>query len=41
MELAGFSIQLVEGRMDNIKVTYADDLALAEVILQAQKIIIT
>ncbi len=38
MELAGFPIQLVEGRMDNIKVTYSDDLALAEVILQAQQL---
>ncbi|MDE2420262.1 MAG: 2-C-methyl-D-erythritol 4-phosphate cytidylyltransferase [Gammaproteobacteria bacterium] len=36
MELAGFSVKLVEGRMDNIKVTYRDDLALAEAILQAQ-----
>jgi 2-C-methyl-D-erythritol 4-phosphate cytidylyltransferase len=36
IELAGFSVQLVEGRMDNIKVTYADDLALAEAILRSQ-----
>lgn len=36
MELAGFSVKLVEGRMDNIKVTYHDDLALAEAILQSQ-----
>jgi len=36
MELAGFLVKLVEGQMDNIKVTYADDLALAEAILQAQ-----
>jgi 2-C-methyl-D-erythritol 4-phosphate cytidylyltransferase len=36
MELAGFSVKLVEGRMDNIKVTYADDLALAEAILKSQ-----
>lgn len=38
VELAGFSIQLVEGRMDNIKVTYNEDLAFAEVILQAQQL---
>lgn len=36
VELAGFAVKIVEGRMDNIKVTYPDDLALAEVILQAQ-----
>jgi 2-C-methyl-D-erythritol 4-phosphate cytidylyltransferase len=36
MELAGFSVKLVEGRLDNIKVTYADDLALAEAILLSQ-----
>ncbi len=36
MELAGFSVKLVEGRMDNIKVTYRDDLALAEAILRSQ-----
>jgi len=36
VELAGYSVKLVEGRMDNIKVTYRDDLALAEVILQVQ-----
>ncbi len=38
VELAGFSVKIVEGRMDNIKVTYSDDLALAEAILQAQAI---
>ncbi len=37
MELAGFSVKLIEGRMDNIKVTYSDDLALAEAILQSQE----
>lgn len=36
MELAGFSVKVVEGRMDNIKVTYNDDLVLAESIFQAQ-----
>ncbi len=36
MELAGFTVRLVEGRMDNIKVTYRDDLALAEAILRSQ-----
>lgn len=36
VELAGFSVKIVEGRMDNIKVTFRDDLALAELILQAQ-----
>ncbi|WP_410211741.1 2-C-methyl-D-erythritol 4-phosphate cytidylyltransferase [Aquirhabdus sp.] len=37
IELAGLSVKIVEGRMDNIKITYADDLALADVILQAQQ----
>lgn len=36
VELAGFTVKVVEGRMDNIKVTYQDDLALAEAILQSQ-----
>jgi 2-C-methyl-D-erythritol 4-phosphate cytidylyltransferase len=36
MELAGFVVRLVAGRRDNIKVTYRDDLALAEAILQSQ-----
>ncbi len=36
VEFAGFSVKIVEGRMDNMKVTYSDDLALAEAILQAQ-----
>ncbi|MBC7751070.1 MAG: 2-C-methyl-D-erythritol 4-phosphate cytidylyltransferase [Candidatus Saccharibacteria bacterium] len=38
VELAGFSVKVVKGRMDNIKVTYADDLALAEAIFQAHHI---
>jgi 2-C-methyl-D-erythritol 4-phosphate cytidylyltransferase len=36
VESAGFKVKIIEGRMDNIKVTYPDDLALAEVIFQAQ-----
>jgi 2-C-methyl-D-erythritol 4-phosphate cytidylyltransferase len=36
VEFAGFTVKIVEGRMDNIKVTYADDLAFASVILHAQ-----
>ena len=37
VEFAGFSVKIIEGRMDNLKITYADDLALADVILQAQQ----
>jgi len=36
MEQAGHVVRLVEGRSDNIKVTYADDLSLAAAILMAQ-----
>lgn len=36
MEQAGHPVRLVEGRSDNIKVTYADDLPLAAAILMAQ-----
>lgn len=36
VELTGCVVKIVEGRMDNIKVTYRDDFALAELILQAQ-----
>ena len=36
MELAGHSPIIVHGRSDNIKITHADDLALAEQIIQAQ-----
>ncbi len=36
MELAGFTVRLVEGRMDNIKVTYPDDLAFADAVLRSQ-----
>lgn len=36
MEQAGHVVRLIEGRSDNIKITYADDLALAAAILAAQ-----
>ncbi|MEC7120715.1 MAG: 2-C-methyl-D-erythritol 4-phosphate cytidylyltransferase [Pseudomonadota bacterium] len=36
VELAGHSVRLVEGRSDNIKITYPDDLPLAAAILVAQ-----
>lgn len=36
MELAGYAVQLVEGRADNIKITYPDDLPLAVAIMQSQ-----
>lgn len=36
MEQAGHVVRLIEGRSDNIKITYADDLALAAAILVAQ-----
>lgn len=36
MEAAGHSVRVVQGRSDNIKITYADDLALAGAILSAQ-----
>lgn len=38
MEQAGHVVRLIEGRSDNIKITYADDLALAAAILAAQVI---
>lgn len=38
MEQAGHVVRLIEGRSDNIKITYADDLALATAILAAQSI---
>jgi 2-C-methyl-D-erythritol 4-phosphate cytidylyltransferase len=37
MEQAGHPVRMVEGRADNIKITYPDDLALAAAIMQAQK----
>ncbi len=39
VELAGFTVKIVEGRMDNLKITYRDDLALADVILRAQQLV--
>lgn len=36
MELAGYSPRLVRGNADNIKITYPDDLLMAQIILQAQ-----
>ncbi|MEY2864462.1 MAG: hypothetical protein RLY58_2169 [Pseudomonadota bacterium] len=36
MERAGHTVRLIEGRSDNIKITYTDDLALAEAILSSQ-----
>lgn len=37
LELAGFAPRLVRGSADNIKITYAEDLHLAELILEAQQ----
>jgi len=37
MELAGHSPRLVRGSADNIKITYPEDLVLAELILAAQQ----
>ncbi len=36
MELAGHQPTVIDGRGDNIKITHAEDLSLAEAILQAQ-----
>ena len=36
MERAGFTVRMVEGRADNIKVTRPEDLSLAELFLQQQ-----
>ncbi|WP_349921019.1 2-C-methyl-D-erythritol 4-phosphate cytidylyltransferase [Aeromonas veronii] len=36
MERAGFTVRMVEGRADNIKVTRPEDLALARLFLQQQ-----
>jgi 2-C-methyl-D-erythritol 4-phosphate cytidylyltransferase len=36
MERVGHRIRLIEGRSDNIKITYPDDLALALAIMQGQ-----
>jgi 2-C-methyl-D-erythritol 4-phosphate cytidylyltransferase len=37
MELAGYAPQLVEGSADNIKITRAEDIRLAELYLDAQR----
>ena len=36
LEFVGETVQVVQGRSDNIKITYADDLELARLILAAQ-----
>ncbi|MES3006258.1 MAG: 2-C-methyl-D-erythritol 4-phosphate cytidylyltransferase [Pseudomonadota bacterium] len=38
LELAGFAPRLVRGRADNIKITYPEDLLLARLILEAQRL---
>lgn len=37
LEFIGESVQLVQGRADNIKITYPEDLILAKLILESQK----
>lgn len=37
LEYLGQHVQVVQGRADNIKITYPDDLVLASLILQSQK----
>ena len=37
LEYIGKQVKVVQGRSDNIKITYADDLELAKLILMAQK----
>lgn len=37
LEYVGEPVKVVQGRSDNIKITYADDLELAKLILTAQK----
>lgn len=37
LEHAGVSVDVVQGRSDNIKITYADDLELARLILASQQ----
>jgi 2-C-methyl-D-erythritol 4-phosphate cytidylyltransferase len=36
VEALGFSVTLVQGRADNIKITYPEDLQLAAALLQAE-----
>lgn len=38
MQWAGYTVQVVQGRSDNIKITYPEDLALAAAILSAQAV---
>lgn len=38
LEYAGVRVDVVQGRSDNIKITYADDLELARLILAAQQL---
>lgn len=38
MQSAGFSLHLTEGRPENIKITYPQDIALAEVLLKSQNL---
>lgn len=37
LEYAGYTVQVVHGRADNLKITYPDDLELAGLILNVQK----
>ena len=37
LEYVGETVKVVQGRSDNIKITYADDLELAKLILSSQK----
>ncbi|MFC6052549.1 2-C-methyl-D-erythritol 4-phosphate cytidylyltransferase [Acinetobacter sp. Ac_877] len=37
LEYAGHAVKVVQGRADNLKITYPDDLVLASLILQSQK----
>jgi len=36
IEHAGYPVQVVMGRSDNIKITYPDDLELAKLIIESQ-----
>ena len=37
LEYVGETVKVVQSRSDNIKITYADDLELAKLILSSQK----
>lgn len=39
LEHAGISVDVVQGRSDNIKITYTDDLELARLILASQHVL--